>query len=180
MNKSDFWNYIETSKSESSGDYDRQLEILGEKLGKLTADEIISFNSIFNEFYFQSNTRQLWAAAYIINGGCSDDGFDYFRAGLISQGERVFTDAVSNPENLVNVIKFEDGDLSPESHWATGFEEFMYVARKAYETAAGTDEIPSVLPEHTDTTGEEWDEDNVELVLPKLAEYCQRGYDGGI
>lgn len=30
--------------------------------------------------------RDLWAAAYIIGGGCSDDSFIDFRAGLIAQG----------------------------------------------------------------------------------------------
>lgn len=28
----------------------------------------------------------LWAAAYLIGGGCSDDSFTDFRAGLIGQG----------------------------------------------------------------------------------------------
>lgn len=174
MDKSNFWNHIESSKNESGGDIDRQVEILGERLGSLPTEEIVSFNTIFNEFYFQSNTWNLWAAAYIINEGCSDDWFDYFRAGLISQGEAVFTEATRNPENLVNYITFENGDLSGESQWAAGVEEIMYVARDAYEAVTGTDEIPSALPQQTSTTGEHWEEENVELVLPKLAEFCRR------
>ena len=31
----------------------------------------------------------LWGAAYLANGGCSDDGFDYFRGWLIGQGRKV-------------------------------------------------------------------------------------------
>ena len=122
----------------------------------------------------------MWAAAYIINEGCSDDWFDYFRAGLISQGEKIFTDVINNPENLVNYITFEDGDLSDESQWAAGVEELMYVAREAYENITGTDEMPSVLPQNTSTTGEKWEEDEVESVLPKLAEHCRRGRNGVI
>jgi hypothetical protein len=32
----------------------------------------------------------LWAAACLINGGYSDDGFEYFRGWLIVQGRDVF------------------------------------------------------------------------------------------
>ncbi|MFE5591185.1 DUF4240 domain-containing protein [Streptomyces sp. NPDC056549] len=33
-------------------------------------------------------------AAYMVNGGCCDDGFDYFRGWLIAQGRNVFERAV--------------------------------------------------------------------------------------
>jgi hypothetical protein len=32
--------------------------------------------------------RDQWGAAYLANGGCSDDGFDYFRGWLIGQGRK--------------------------------------------------------------------------------------------
>jgi hypothetical protein len=32
----------------------------------------------------------LWGPAYIMNGGCSDDGFDYFLGWLVGQGREVF------------------------------------------------------------------------------------------
>ncbi|MFD3452230.1 DUF4240 domain-containing protein [Streptomyces sp. NPDC058691] len=37
----------------------------------------------------------LWAAAHLINGGCSGDGFDYFRGRLILQGRETFDRAVA-------------------------------------------------------------------------------------
>src|SRR6185369_16820881 len=120
MNKEKFWRIIEESKSDSLGDTDAQLEILRENLETLSPDEIIAFDKIFTEFYFQSYDWKLWAADYLINGGCSDDGFDYFRAGLILQGEKVFNEALSDPESLIHVINFEDGDLAEDSEWATG------------------------------------------------------------
>ncbi|WP_342210876.1 LysR family transcriptional regulator [Streptomyces sp. DH-12] len=45
----------------------------------------------------------LWAAAYVINGGCSDDGFDYFRGWLIAQGREVFERAVARPGALADL-----------------------------------------------------------------------------
>ena len=46
MNKSDFWNYIETSKSESDSKVDLQIEILRNKLALLSNDEITSFKRV--------------------------------------------------------------------------------------------------------------------------------------
>ncbi|WP_257233953.1 DUF4240 domain-containing protein [Streptomyces sp. JV178] len=42
----------------------------------------------------------LWAAAFTINGGCSDDGFDYVRGWLVLQGHEVFERAVADPDSL--------------------------------------------------------------------------------
>jgi hypothetical protein len=40
----------------------------------------------------------LWGAAFVINGGCSDDGCERFRARLIMQGRDVFERALDDPE----------------------------------------------------------------------------------
>ncbi|GAA3628020.1 uncharacterized protein DUF4240 [Lentzea atacamensis] len=50
-----------------------------------------------------SYRNPLWAAAYLMNGGCSDDGFDYFRGWLLLQGEEVFTAAVASPDTLATL-----------------------------------------------------------------------------
>ncbi|MFC9245678.1 DUF4240 domain-containing protein [Streptomyces sp. NPDC057136] len=50
-----------------------------------------------------SCTNPLWAAAYVINGGCSDDGFDYFRGWLIAQGREVFERTAADPDALAEV-----------------------------------------------------------------------------
>jgi len=39
----------------------------------------------------------------LINGGCSDDGFFYFRAWLISRGQKVYDAALQNPDSLAKV-----------------------------------------------------------------------------
>ena len=42
----------------------------------------------------------VWAAAYLIGGGCSDDSFIDFRARLISQGRGWYQKAADSPGNL--------------------------------------------------------------------------------
>jgi hypothetical protein len=44
--------------------------------------------------------RDQWGAAYLANGGCSDDGFDYFRGWLIGQGRKVYETVLADPDSL--------------------------------------------------------------------------------
>lgn len=50
----------------------------------------------------KATTWKMWGAGYIMNGGCSEDGFLYFRLWLMAQGREVFRAAVAKPESLVN------------------------------------------------------------------------------
>jgi hypothetical protein len=54
-----------------------------------------------------SYRNPLWAAAYLMNGGCSDDGFDYFRGWLLTQGAEVYQAAIESPDTLaeLNVVR---------------------------------------------------------------------------
>ena len=85
MNENDFWHLIETARAECKGDGGKQVALIQEKLQVLPNREILDFDRLLHEQMRASYNRDLWAAAYIINGGCSDDGFDYFRAWLIAQ-----------------------------------------------------------------------------------------------
>src|SRR6185312_1731193 len=100
MNETEFWNLIEATRSKSKGDGDRQVSLIQEALERLPEAEILEFDRLLHGFMAASYTQNLWAAAYIINGGCSDDGFDYFRAWLIAQGKDVFRRAMQDPETL--------------------------------------------------------------------------------
>ena len=50
-----------------------------------------------------SYREDLWGAAYLINGGASDDGFEYFRGWLMTQGRAVFARAVADPDSLAEL-----------------------------------------------------------------------------
>ncbi len=153
-----FWKLIETAKQESNGNSDQQVSLLVDALAALPTSEIIEFDTILDHFMALSYTNELWAAAYIINGGCSDDCFDYFRGWLIAQGETVFQNALRDPECLVDIAELEDIEL----------EDMLRVARFAYESKTGSE-----MPEHNRTpwtlTGDEWDDVTVDAKYPKLA-----------
>lgn len=84
MDVATFWRLIETSHTEARGDIEQQIARLTAAVAALEPDEIVAFDRLFRAQMNRAYRWDLWAAASIINGGCSDDGFEYFRAWLIA------------------------------------------------------------------------------------------------
>jgi hypothetical protein len=101
----------------------------------------------------------LWGAAYVINQGCSDDGFDYFRGWLLVQGKDVWDEALRDPETLAEI--HIDGDVQ--------CEDALYVASKAYEESTGR-ALPPQQPQPSAPTGVRWNESDLEALFPRLWE----------
>jgi hypothetical protein len=99
---------IERSRAKTKHDDEAFMELLTGELEKLEPADIIKFHLIFWYFYRVSYRTDLWGAAYIMNGGYSDDAFDYFRGWLISQGKKVFDEALDNPDSLF-IVKMSSG-----------------------------------------------------------------------
>jgi hypothetical protein len=118
MTEKDFWNLIEKSKKHGED----QVEWLQNELIKKTTDEIVEFELVFKRKMKQSYSSSLWGAAYVIMGGCSDDGFEYFRGWLIAQGEDIFNKVLIDAEFLAEIHLKEETEL----------EEMLYVASRAY------------------------------------------------
>ena len=123
MERSTFWELIERSRKGAKSDPWEQTEILRSLLEKLPAEEIVGFKRIMNQLMAESYRADLWGVAFLINGGCSDDGFDYFRGWLIAQGSDVFEAALGQPDSLADFAADGDSEL----------EGILYVASQAYE-----------------------------------------------
>lgn len=85
-----FWKMVEKSRNMAKGNYELQCEKLEKLLELETPKYIGEFNSTFRTMLNKAHTWKLWAAAYIINEGCSDDTFNDFRSWLIGQGEMIY------------------------------------------------------------------------------------------
>jgi hypothetical protein len=159
MESKKFWKIIENTKSESSGDYEKQQSLLERELLKLTAKEVLEFDNKFRTLRGKIYTWDFWAAAYIINGGCSDDCFSDFRGWLIGQGKSIFESAVQNIETLSKLKETNDGD----------WEGLSYISTDIYKKKTGND-MPNEIQENFEIIGEEWEEDENELKnrFPKL------------
>ena len=163
MNRDEFWRIIDNAISNVS-DTSEVGPAVTKSLEQLDPSAIISFKQHQLDVEAESYRWDLWAVAFIINGGCSDDGFDYFRAWLVANGRDRFDKAMSNPES-VGEWADEDGD----------YEDMLYVADAAYENKTGNklpyDSINKSRP--TDPVGNSWDEDELETMYPAL---CQKYY----
>ena len=62
---------------------------LGKRFGQLATfhkEKILRYHQWFGRLHATLYRWDVWAAAYLIGGGCSDDAFIDFRAGIIAQG----------------------------------------------------------------------------------------------
>ncbi|MCB9452552.1 MAG: DUF4240 domain-containing protein [Anaerolineaceae bacterium] len=158
MNYEEFWGLIDKTSSASHGDGDMQADLLVNELIHLSTDEILRFNEIFQEYMDRAYNRDLWAAAYIINCGCSSDGFMDFRAWLIGQGRIIFENALSDPESLIDVV-------TPQT--VTLVQKLMNVAKHAYVVKKGV-AMPSTSHSIPDLIGDKWDESILSQKYPRL------------
>jgi hypothetical protein len=127
-----FWELIgRTVKYEA--DQDAQINALRQELGGLSAAEIETFERAFQEQQRRAYSWDLWGAAYVMNGGASDDGFEYFQRWLISKGRKIFEAALADPDSLATMITTRE----PEDLY--DFELFAYVAREVWEEKTGLD-----------------------------------------
>jgi len=160
MTEEEFWKLIEKS-GEQSGECEAQAAALAWLLSAQTAGAIQAFDDIFAAKRADAYRWDLWGAAYLINGGCSDDGFEYFRCWLIGQGREIFESALKNPDSLADVLSGDEDDLE--------CEDLLYAADRAHEDLVGDPLPPRTYSGPSEPHGSEWDEDDLAEMFPRLA-----------
>ncbi|MCL3860988.1 DUF4240 domain-containing protein [Actinotalea sp. K2] len=172
MDKTDVWELVEQARSQvvDADDVDAVAQRMAELLATHQPDQIAAFDRPLSDLVAESYLAPLWAAAYVINGGASDDGFDYFRGWLIGQGRGVYERALADPDSLADVpavVEAADEDDVLES------EDMLSVAWDAYEAATGG-ELPATRggsprpPLDPDWDFDFDDDDEMSARLPRL------------
>ncbi|QGV78814.1 DUF4240 domain-containing protein [Streptomyces ficellus] len=138
MDTSAFWTIIEAARS--AGGPDRPFgEALVDELAALTKDGILRYQERFDEVHDAVYRWDVWAAAYLIGGGCSDDSFMDFRAGLIALGRDWYERAAACPDSLAeHPAVIAAADVYRDE--ALFYEEVNYAASEAFERIAGDGE----------------------------------------
>lgn len=147
-----FWSLIERARRPSE---------LHAELSRLPDDLLLAFERLHPAHMHRAYTWDLWGAAYVINGGCSDDTFEYFRSALISLGRDVFERALEDPDSLADV------DLQDEEEWEDWMSPTMHVVHARagkYGFVGPPDQSAPHQP-----AGEEWSDDELESRFPRLA-----------
>lgn len=169
MDRTQYWELIEQARDAvDSHDSDEVAEAfvtaLSEHEPEAIADAWLRHHELLNEAY----SWDVWGAAYLAMGGCSDDSFGYFRSWLITRGRDAFDAVLEDPDSLIEYLPedYEDGD-------ALECEDLATAPLIAYEQVTGES-----MPDHRDAPdqpdlGEEFDfEDEAEMRAryPRLSE----------
>lgn len=159
-----WWDIIERSRKgakESDAQAERLIALLSKEL---SAAEIMAFDTFLQERIRDAFRTDLWAVAYIMNGGCSDDGFDYFLGWLICKGKAHYEAALAKPENAAKRVKPDDEPFENEVVY--------YGPSRAWAAKTGKpiDDYYRIAPSVPRTLqGEMFDEDTVFDDYPTLA-----------
>lgn len=137
MQTDEFWTIVEAARTgvaDTVTDADEVADALVEQLSALTPARIVEFELALDEITSEAYRLDLWAAAYLMNGGCSDDCFDYFRGWLVAQGRDVWTAALVDPDSLADIVS---ADIEDECFDGEGL---LVAASRAYQRVVGGDE----------------------------------------
>lgn len=167
--KSLFWEIISKSL-EKSHSQNSQEDRLIELLLELTPQQMIGFRLRTDKLLYESYTSEMWCAAYLMNGGCSDDSFEYFRCWVISLGQQIFEKSLNRPDTLIDFVQ-DHQDIYE-------FEDLWYVAIRAFEKKTGKN-LFDYIDYETFTTREgnyptlelnwqEGDPESMKLICPEL------------
>ncbi|MFE7632623.1 DUF4240 domain-containing protein [Kitasatospora sp. NPDC057518] len=173
MDTQQFWNLIEEARSRvPDPDNGHAVAIrAGALLALRPAGEIVAAEQVLRNLMADSYRAPLWGAAYLINGGCSDDGFDYFRGWLITQGRTTFDSVITDPDRLAALP-------AVQAYAADGIdiecEEALSIAWRAYREATGEDLPDEALTVPYPPLDPAWnfdfgDGDQLSRRLPRLA-----------
>lgn len=112
MSKDEFWEIIDNVRAKVSVQDGRSVaEGLYKELIRLPQKNILAFDCIWQDYKDEAVNTKLYAAACIINGGCSDDRFSDFRDWLIIQGKSTYQQAMVAPDSLAALtIPFNDAE----------------------------------------------------------------------
>jgi hypothetical protein len=160
MKEEEFWACIGAAKTAAGANTEARVMALARQLDSLDLEDIQAFQRRYDQMIKHANRWDLWGAAYLMNGGCSDDCFRYFRDWLISEGRQAFERALSDPDALAEYPRREYFDL----------ESFGYVARKAFAAKTGGRELElDYSGELGQPAGKRWSEAELPSLFPRLA-----------
>jgi len=163
-----FWALVERARDGGAG-CRRVARRLTDTLVTLPPGAIEEFGHELSLRMAESYRWDLWAVAYIANGGASDDGFDYFRGWLLTRGRARFEEALRDPPaavvgawRLLPFLPFE-------------CEEMLSVADMAYQHVARRP-LPqsTMVPWPDPPLGKPWTEETIEQVYPGLTARVKR------
>ncbi|MCB9793626.1 MAG: DUF4240 domain-containing protein [Alphaproteobacteria bacterium] len=147
MTEPRFWDLIEAAQILNE-DGEEDIRALHEALRALPDAELLGFHQVLRTLLARAYSWALWGAAYLLNGGCSDDGFEYFRTWLIARGREAYARVLADPDALVELASDE-----------VECQELLFAAPWIYQQRHG--EYPKLPPVPQPELGPGWDFDDL-------------------
>ncbi len=164
MDDQRFWTFVESAREAAGDDVDDRVSGLELVLLNQHPDEVQEFQDKYDELLQRANRRDLWDAAWLMNGGCTDAGFHHFRDWLISEGEQVFEAALADSQSLAGVA-------APGRYELAAFGE---VAAEVFEQMTDVGIRHRRAMEDAEPAGATWRADDLPARYPRLAERFAR------
>lgn len=151
-----FWRVLDAAK-----DSDRLLAVaVADHLSALPAEEILAFEHRFSRLCAAVYRWDVWAAAYLIGGGCSDDRFSDFTAGLVALGREWYERAAACPDALAEHPAVRTAAAAGDQGVIFD-EDFNFVSSTAYRRLTGcTDAFWDAWEAYTDARATTEEEDS--------------------
>ena len=169
MRTDDFWAVIGRATADRPATPGEVAKRAAADLATHDPEEIVAWARHLDKVMVASGTQDLWAAAYLINGGCSDEGFDNFRGWLIAHGREAVARSVKSPDSLADMPAVQ---AAADNGAVFEAEEVLSIAADAYQQATDT-ELPPGDPVVTRPDAADlWDFDNEDEMrrrLPRLS-----------
>lgn len=118
LTAAEFWAIVD--EAAATGDAAAGLR---ERLEELTLSQLAAFDRHFEDARDAAYRWDLWGAAHLLQGGCSDDGFADFRSELVARGRAVFERVLRDPDALADDLSDLGGDEAIASLAAEIYEE---------------------------------------------------------
>ncbi|MQY13814.1 hypothetical protein SRB5_39690 [Streptomyces sp. RB5] len=106
-----FWQLIETARASAATVGKPLDEVMVSLLAERPSQEILAYAARFDAVHDGLYRWDVWAAAYLMGGGCSDDSFIDFRAGVIALGREWYERTAADPDSLAGhpaVVAYRD------------------------------------------------------------------------
>jgi len=153
----ELWAILDRVARKGGGALEASCDAFRAELRKLDDRSLVRADRLFAKLMQRAYRWDLWGAAYVIHGGCSDDAFWDFRAGLVALGRARFEAALEDPDGLAKIRDVEERTL---------FEGFQYVPRKVL--AEREIEAPASRHQTARPAGRAWKEDELPGRCPRL------------
>jgi hypothetical protein len=160
---------VAARRRRKGGDVDgRVANHLVEVLARTDIATITRFDAFVRARLAEAYRWDLWGVAYVMNGGCSDDGFDYFLGWLVGQGRERYAAALRQPELAAEGCSPADEPFSNEDMLGIGWS--------AYRRLTGSKDVQDFYDVYVKATrrriaGTPFDEDTIMTRYPSLARF---------